>query len=854
MWKLLASVFILHHHQILTANSVVEEPDYYIIGFFSICSNSIHDISLSNDANISVNQSSGVTITASQSMNKKENFNQSMAEKEHLIRPNGKNSSPLDIYKAYTDFERLAAYYNLIYIQPYNKTVKALSIDVCNQETLVNNFLTLLLDKNFMGKMYPIQRYSKEPQYVAVFSYMNDHLTNLAIKLFQVDKNKVPFVIMRRMRQTEWDPTTTQYYDFKGRGNVFRTTVLQIPSLIDRAYRTKSASVDNFEWRSIVTLTLTQTKNFIRATNYFYEALSTDPRYCIYKMEVFTAGKLSRALKLLIERNDLAVIYAIGSKEDTLKFFKRLDQMKIYNRVLFLDYTTQSYQVPSALAKGLFYFSNFNMWKDTVFVPDTFNHNLCLATKSVTLALEPGSCNTTIQNNGSINAIDINIKYAVFTAFDFLNIMNDGEMELPSSYLVSFLRLRYNFDIKELVIKNTRDNLEEKEFYWISMLDVERRELAWPGNLTGPPIISCENQAEIPPGFYQTFGSVPHNQRKWDQEVRWFLKKCSNGFYKSSYGDSPCLQCPLYTKSNAERTGCYDPYLNLQAVNFHTNEGILLLIALVVGTLTSFVCLGCYGYLRNTPIAKSSQLGFTLTHLATHSFLFVCFWIGFSSSSEVSCWIPTLFTGSPLVLIFCISLIKTQIVVWIFRSNNHFSKGDKRKQTTLLIAATTAILSVSILITIISSMQQIPQIEIIYDHEKLIKFHYCNFGDQLHAQIIYTMFLSILSAVQGVRARRLPEAFKSTRYIIYAMYSNVVLNVVFLTLYNIHHNNKYRQVYVLAFTLFLSNILILLIVYTQRVLDLLNHKKNNVTFIRQQISSNMSKTKDSIEVKVLPQK
>ena len=41
------------------------------------------------------------------------------------------------------------------------------------------------------------------------------------------------------------------------------------------------------------------------------------------------------------------------------------------------------------------------------------------------------------------------------------------------------------------------------------------------------------------------------------------------------------------------------------------------------------------------------------------------FWIGFSSPSEGSCWMPTLLIGPSLALIFCITLIKTQIVVWM---------------------------------------------------------------------------------------------------------------------------------------------------------------------------------------------
>ena len=143
-------------------------------------------------------------------------------------------------------------------------------------------------------------------------------------------------------------------------------------------------------------------------------------------------------------------------------------------------------------------------------------------------------------------------------------------------------------------------------------------------------------------------------------------------------------------------------------------------------------------------------------------------------------------------------------------------------------------------------MQNQPHTLTLYDHTLLTKFSYCNVGDQIHIQLIYTMFLSMICTVQGVRARRLPESFKSTRYIVYAMYTNIIIQIVFITLFNVQRQDRHLQTYVLIFTLVISHLSILLIMHTQRIINLLNRKENNAMVVRQQISSCMSKQSASL--------
>ena len=261
-----------------------EEPNYYIIGLFSTCS--------SEESRNSTNSS----ILLDQRFYER-------------------------AFQTFLAFERTSAYYNQFYLKPYNVTAATISIDVCaSQDLLVSAFLDLFLDDNlFEREATPSKR--EVPKYLVIYSFMTEHLTWLAKKIFQVEDNKIPFVILNTK------DNKTEYKEELWGDLLNLERIHQVGTEYQIAYKTK-IFFEYLEWKSIVILILSQSEIYQRRAQLFYDALREDQSYCVYRIDDLNMQeKLQRTIKLIQERTDLQIIYAMGNIEVSHLYFPSVFQI-----------------------------------------------------------------------------------------------------------------------------------------------------------------------------------------------------------------------------------------------------------------------------------------------------------------------------------------------------------------------------------------------------------------------------------------------------------------------------------------------------------------------------------------------
>jgi len=259
----------------------------------------------------------------------------------------------------------------------------------------------------------------------------------------------------------------------------------------------------------------------------------------------------------------------------------------------------------------------------------------------------------------------------------------------------------------------------------------------------------------------------------------------------------------------------------------------------------------CFVYHRATPVVKSSQFVLTMIQLTSHLAMFIFILIGHTDNRKgFTCSISSVAIGLSFSLNLGVTLTKTQLVVAIFamRRKISYQSKVKQKQTGWIITALSV--GCSLLLSIVTISYRTPVVAFDLDHSELNRFTFCDFGEHIQFQFVYTLILSFACAVQSARARRLPELFKNTRFIIYAMFTNLITMLVFFTLFRTQRKNARRRAYVLAFSASITNALILTIVHSSRVYNIFDSRTNNTKFLRHHVQANLKKQNENYRLNV----
>jgi len=799
------------------------DGEVYLIGLFSICLNADEV----KNGGLSEPDSPMESVRI-------ENITRSSSKELNRTRWDTLQTNKVALWY-YLNFENTVTTGNFEMVNKTTVKFGTMSFDVCTDpRLLVETALSLILDQQHHYKVTENHVYMK---YIVIYSFMDARLTRLAGQLFSV--LHIPYVAVSDRQETMLPRTIFPFYHQIG-------TQTQDASTMKRF-------LDHFRWKSIAIITLSADKQNLARTRDLYQLLAKNGTFCVYKKSAFDVEGIDKTIKLLRNNPSVKIVYAMGNAVDTKRFLREFARESISDRVLFVD--VSSFKFLSILRKGLFLVSNFfidnyidylkfrvcnNTWFHSY---DTRTNSRCMRNRTELILRD-------LYSQETAQTMKL-LKFAVTLP---MMLSNDPSTprDLQNRYSVMLLasdRTQKYFTAGFYLI-NIKD---QHVLYPLTMVkEIDDTKITWPGNMTKSPNAQCVNYRTVPPGCYQTFGDISEGNTEWDSEVGWTYQICESGTIKPEPRiKGYCRKCPRLYRADGNRTMCFDPYTNRSVVNFETKTGVLFSSFLLLGIVLNVLYMTCFVYHRATPVVKSSQFVLTMIQLTSHLAMFIFILIGHTDNRKgFTCSILSVAIGLSFSLNLGVTLTKTQLVVAIFamRRKISYQSKVKQKQTGWIITALSV--GCSLLLSIVTISYRTPVVAFDLDHSELNRFTFCDFGEHIQFQFVYTLILSFACAVQSARARRLPELFKNTRFIIYAMFTNLITMLVFFTLFRTQRKNARRRAYVLAFSASITNALILTIVHSSRVYNIFDSRTNNTKFLRHHVQANLKKQNENYRLNV----
>ena len=845
------------------------DGDLYLVGLFSIC--------LSNDSDKNNTTGTG----------------------------NGSHTTPNDrVDKAifyYLHFMETIAFGN--YFSDANEyKFGSLVYDVCHdQETLIGVLLDLVLHKSSFTstETYSNQNGSRAvelmmPNHVAVYSYLSPELTKLAALYLAM--TGISFVAIVDDKGVDGNKEMLPVHSFP----YFHQLDLQTQDVVQL-----EKVFNALHWKSIIILCLSDDHEYVQNTRNLLKELEMKGDYCVYYWQVYrghtnTRKNLSNIVYELKAREDLGVIYALGGVKETISFLDVVDSLEIRNRIFIVDINliVRIHLIPLRLLSNIIFASAFV----TIHVPE-LNYPVCndpwfklysTSSRGPSAFYEKKCHHSSIGNNknnshkGTLFLKDLRVveknstkiisklfSFAVALPMFFGNpetfnsslptLQRDVSQKTQLYLRTGFYLIQYtNVTSFKLVYSSYQAKLEEEPFSVSVSLESgppaannsQDSNKSSPTTNNKSPRSVCLNLRPAPLGNVPTFGAINQQPSSdgWDVEIGWSYRLCLERTIRDSDNLTSCTECgsPLEL-SNDVRTICFDPYIDFGVYNTNSVEGILLIVVTILVSITCIVYLACHIWYHNTPVVKSSQFALTLVQLGCHAVVILM-----STTEHLAltmldggliCVISPLVIGLAFVLNLCVTFIKTQTVVAIFQRRRKISIGTKarfnqeRLFITMVIVGVSVLLSIASIINSSSSSAFSPQrtFSVILDMKVYERFRACDNGNNFQAQFILLVVLSLVCTMQSVRARRLPEYFKNTRFVVYAMYTNVMVMVVFFTLFNVKAEDKYTQSFFTVYTAHFSNGVILVAMHTSRVLNMMDGRKNTAIHLRGKVRRNIEK-------------
>jgi len=309
----------------------------------------------------------------------------------------------------------------------------------------------------------------------------------------------------------------------------------------------------------------------------------------------------------------------------------------------------------------------------------------------------------------------------------------------------------------------------------------------------------------------------------WDQSYGYFCMTCAEGFYKNTDGNTKCTPCGPYTKSTGDRKSCYNPYQSVY-LNFDQHSQAMLIYTAVACAHGFFIVFTLIMFYRKqfTPLVRTSNRDLSYVQIVTHILLtFIPLWTFSGKPGMVKCVTRPITLGLLFCLTTAINLGKTQKILRIFQMNLRMSRKEIMitRVTEWFIILSVLLLDAAILFVTMLSDSQIGTKATYYEN-RLVKEYHCNNNVAVIIQYGYVLFIIIINAIQGVRARALPSQYRESLYVMYASFTSVVVLVAAGAIYASQSSENAKTI-ILLFTGLVMNILHFLLIYSYKLFVLL---------------------------------
>ena len=344
------------------------------------------------------------------------------------------------------------------------------------------------------------------------------------------------------------------------------------------------------------------------------------------------------------------------------------------------------------------------------------------------------------------------------------------------------------------------------------------------------------NVYQCAPGNAVHFGSISKQQlgSVWDYGYGWTCRRCPQGTYKESTGNSTCAPCEDFTVSSTSRTRCIDPYKPVYLC-IHNGKSILCLVMTSIScSILLFIVVVLFKYCH-TPIGKSMDIWLTSAYLVSqlcNQASYIIFFLGRPTSWKC--------TGYPLVINtfnvvnVTIMITKLQKTLYIFKQKRRLTKEDflRMKFLQLFTVIVSVIVNLAIFVVIYSFKE--PSIQ--YKRTDILEVEIaCNTDLHFNSCLVYTMLLYIYCFVQAFQGRKLPGLFYEPMTMVYLSFIQIITLSIYFPIYYSRQNDNTNRTVIQWVFMSVHSLLSILFLFGKKVYILLWRKElNNREYVQKQ--------------------
>ena len=303
----------------------------------------------------------------------------------------------------------------------------------------------------------------------------------------------------------------------------------------------------------------------------------------------------------------------------------------------------------------------------------------------------------------------------------------------------------------------------------------------------------------------------------WKKSFGWNCRKCSNNFYKTSFGNiEKCQNCPYRMISNKNRSFCFDPY-QLEMLSFtDTTSFITVTISFLLVIFMTFTMI-VFFVKRDTPIVLSANHKMSAVQLTTHLLLNVApLLLILDRLSQMKCALIQIVIGLGFSITVSVNISKTQKIFMIVSKQIIMSKFEilLTNASELMIIGSVVLVNISLHLYVLFYSPIRLLVE--YHENPPVKEEYCSNENSIFFQMVFAGGLIIANGIQGIRGRNLPSQFRETNHVIYSSFISMMVIFAASAIYFSQQYKVERLVVVCVVTIILNSVHFVLL-YTYKV-------------------------------------
>ncbi|XP_026143553.1 extracellular calcium-sensing receptor-like [Carassius auratus] len=301
---------------------------------------------------------------------------------------------------------------------------------------------------------------------------------------------------------------------------------------------------------------------------------------------------------------------------------------------------------------------------------------------------------------------------------------------------------------------------------------------------------------------------------------------CGDGEISNTTDSIECTTCPDEFWSNPDKDQCVPK--EIEFLSYEDSLGISLTTASLLGTFICALVMIIFAHHRNTPIvrANNSELSFLL--LLSLKLCFLCVLLFIGQPQLWTCQLRHAVFGISFVLCISSILVKTMVVIAVFKSSRPEGKGAMKwfgaaqQRCTVLVLTALQVVNCAVWL---STASPTPHKNNQYTHSKIV--YECAIGSVAGFSMLlgYIGLLAAVSLLLAFLSRNLPDNFNEAKLITFSMLIFCAVWIAFVPAY-VSSPGKYA-VAVEIFAILASSFGLLVAIFAPKCYIILLHPEKN---------------------------